>query len=109
MMAYAHATSARWSQGKPTFQNRANKNVPTQVVSATDRFTTEIFIAMLTSNFLTTDYLIDLIKVIPDLIGGRPHLLDRVAHTLRPDRLRSLPLRMCRDICIEVDGSIAAK
>ena len=60
------------------------------------------------SNFLTIDYLIDLVKVFSNLRGGSPPL-PAIAHALRPGRLRSLPLRMCRGVCIEVDGSIAAK
>jgi hypothetical protein len=64
------------------------------------------------STFLTVDYLIDLLEVFPNLRGGRAALPGSAtatssasAHTLRP----VVPLRKSLDVCVEVDGHIAAK
>jgi hypothetical protein len=82
-------------------------------------FTSEVLLTMpafsTSSTFLTVDYLVDLLEVTTHLRGGRPSLLGSAnatssagAHSLRPLRLNSLPLRKFLDFWIEVDGRIAA-
>jgi hypothetical protein len=106
----------RMSHGRTTFQNRAYRNVPNQVASTMGGFTSEVLLTMpafsTSSTFLTVDYLVDLLEVLPNLRGGRPPLPGSTtttgstgAHAL----ILSLPLRKSLDVCIKVDGCIATK
>jgi hypothetical protein len=79
-------------------------------------FTNEVLETMPTfstiSMFLTIDYLIDLLEVLPNLRGGRlplPGSATATGNTGAYAPRLGLPLRKSLNVCVEIDGRIAAK
>jgi hypothetical protein len=105
----------RLSYSGMTFQNRIYRNVPKQMTNILGEVLLTVPTFNTSSSFLTIDYLIDLLKVIPRLRGGHSPLPGSAtatkntgAHALGPLRLSRMPLRKRLDFWIVVYGLIAA-